>query len=616
MIEKVIARLALAKIVWDYKLSFNFLFLGTFIMTLIEVNSFYQAFMNGCLAVIKNKDDLNNINVFPVADKDTGSNLANTLSNVTANPVEFKNYKNLLTQISELTFMAARGNSGVIFAMFVESLAKQAKAIPSLTWHEFSDLVKGASNYLYDNIQPVTEGTIVTMVKAWGMSLSAHINANTNNAKAIVKNTLRDLKVVLNKTKEALPVLEKNQVVDAGAQAFFFFVEGFFQALEGKAITHMAIEPIQGESEAHDFVEKPNYRFCTEAIIYADKAEHKAVKGILEAQGDSHLCIEKDQAIRFHLHCDKPSDIFYKLINHGAIKQPKVEDMLRQYQASQKKSTIALVSDSTADLPKALLDKYQVHLLPINILLDESELLDNVSIKAKTLYEQLPKLKSYPQTSTPTLGVIKKQIEFLKVHYESIVIITISSKLSGTFKAVQQVIKNDKDIHLIDSKQNTGAHGLLLEYAGELILKQKPIDEVLKEVKRKVEKTDIWVAVNDFSAMIKSGRLSPMKGLLARLSHVKPIVSTDKSGNACVITKSFTHQRALQKIINFVRKAKNNGGISKYCVLHVNDKESATAFAQMVEQELGYPPLFIKNVSPAVGLHAGKGALAVAIIRK
>jgi DegV family protein with EDD domain len=173
-----------------------------------------------------------------------------------------------------------------------------------------------------------------------------------------------------------------------------------------------------------------------------------------------------------------------------------------------------------------------------------------------------------------------------------------------------------KRISVIDSRQDSGAQALVVLRAAELIAAGKSHDEVVAAVEGFIPKAKIFVSVPTLKYMVKGGRVSPLKGAIASALNLKPIVSLDGNGGSLLYGKAFSTKRNLQKILDLVRDFIESDPLRSYALVHAERVEEAKDFAGRLEAMTGRKPLFIQEISPIIALHAGKGALAVVLMKE
>lgn len=582
----------------------------------------YYTFIAGARKVIEHQTELNKINVFPVNDGDTGTNMASTIRAVIDSLHPNRSYKITADRIAETTLVNARGNSGIIFAQFLYGMSCETGNFKTITISQFAESIKNSIHYIYEAVANPVEGTMLTVIKDWANYIYDNRQRITDFNEMFITSL-----VVLNKslieTKSKLAVLAKANVVDAGARGFVFFVEGITDFITNrnlKELFHLKSETWLFEKIEETIPEKVDFRFCTEALIKNSTIDNKELLTILEKYGNSIVIAGSDRMRRLHLHTNTPAELFNDLRNTGTLAFQKADDMVRQSEVVyNRKWKIALVTDSTCDLAQDLIDNYQVNMLPININFGENHYLDKVTIQPEQFYTLLQENTDYPKSSQVNEKAFTNLFSHLASHYDSIVAIHLSDKLSGTFnssqKAAQTISREfNKPISVINSRNLSGALGLLVLRAAQAIEKGYSHDQVVSMTQNWTDNLRIFVSVKTMKYLIKGGRVSAFKGLIARMLNVNPIVSIDESGKAIVFDKAFNQKANMEKVMRYVTKICQEKTIWNYIVLHANNAEAALWYSEKMENLTGKLPVSIVNISPVIGANAGIGAASVALL--
>ncbi len=582
----------------------------------------YYTFIAGARKVIEHQVELNKINVFPVNDGDTGTNLASTIRAVIDSLHPHRSYKITADRIAETTLINARGNSGIIFAQFLYGMSMETGNYKTITLSQFAESIKNSIRYIYEAVSNPVEGTMLTVIKEWANYIYDNRFRFTDFNEMFISSL-----IVLNKslveTKSKLAVLAKANVVDAGARGFVFFIEGIIDFILNRNLKEL----IQAKAETGVFEkideaipEKVEFRYCTEALIKNSTIDNKTLRSKLEKYGNSIVVAGSDRMRRIHLHTNTPADLFNELRFTGTLAFQKADDMVRQSDVVyNRKWKIALVTDSTCDLSQDLIDKYQINMLPININFGENHYLDKVTIQPEQFYTLLEENKDYPKSSQVNEKAFTNLFSHLASHYDSIIAIHLSDKLSGTFNSSQKAAlaiskEFNKPISVINSKNLSGALGLIILRTAQAIEEGLSHDMVVKMSQSWVRKLKIFVSVRDIKYLIRGGRLSATKGLIARILNVNPIVSIDESGKAIVFDKAFNQKANMEKVMGHIRKLNQRNTIWNYIVLHANNPESAQWYSEKMETLTMKTPASVVNISPIIGANAGIGAAAIAFL--
>lgn len=590
-------------------------------MTVIKLNAqqLYLAMLAGCHAVIREREYLNTINIFPIQDGDTGDNMAATAHAVINYASLKESIKDTLQSVAYASMTGARGNSGMIFSQFFNALADFAKhEEDALSMQSFGELLSKAAKRVRTAILNPIDGTMLTIMEHW----SAYTHETAPHVPCF-KSALQKITIKLNdavtQTTQALAALKAANVVDAGALGFFHFVSGFSryiadplsltkETLDNLEVPHVHIESVTDTPQ--------DGRYCTEAMIVHDELQQHQLMNILKQHGSSIVLSANAKQCRFHVHTDKPWDVFNEIQAIGKIHNPKVDDMLRQYETiNTRKHHIALVTDSNADLPKEYCDEHQIHLLPLNVHIEGNDLLDKYSIQTKQFYDKLNSYTSHPKTSSPSTLVIEQKLRPLTEKYEHVIVLSLAQALSSTHDAIKHVATKIPNVHVINSKCCSGAQGLLLMEMVAAIEAQQPLEKVLARAATCISKTQFCFMINDLSALIRSGRINKIIGKMAQLSGLKPIFALNAEGKTHLVSRAFNEKAAMQKILQQVKaRIKKGEKLKSYCLIHANAHELVQDFAVEAKKELNIPALYIEAASVTIGVHAGSGCIGIAAL--
>ena len=582
----------------------------------------YYAFIAGGNQILKNQVELNRINVFPVSDKDTGSNLASTIRSVIDNIKPHKSYKTTVTSIADAALIGARGNSGVIFAQFLHGLNSETLNKPIVTLTEFVDSVTKSIPFMYEAVANPVEGTMLTVIKDWSDFLHSKKDAIHDFA-GVITESLVVLQKSLAETTVKLKALNESGFVDAGAKGFVLFMEGIIDFIKNRNIRSLVVEPFENISLIHsnELIEEDiTFRYCTEAIIKNVTHGKPELQKFLSENGDSVVVAGSDSICRLHVHTNNPAELFHKLKDKGTITFQKVDDMVRQQEAvSKRKWNIALVTDSTCDLSQELIDFYQINMASINLNFGDSHYLDKVTIQPDQFYDLLETENEFPKTSQINEQAFTNLYSHLASHYDAIIAVHLSGQFSGTysnsFKAGKRISKEfNKPVHVIDSKSLSGALGLLVLKAAQNIEAGEPLEKVVDKLKKDVPKSKIFVSVKDLQYMIKGGRVSKPKGMIANLLGLNPVISMDENGKSLLFGNTFSQKASLSKIYKHIEKSSRGKTLWNYIILHANNVDGAESAEGKMVEITGKKPVSVVNISPVIGMHAGNGALAISLL--
>lgn len=584
----------------------------------IDGHRLYDFVVSGAQNLIVNEHNLNRINVFPVADGDTGTNLALTMKNILANAKKDLSAKLTMNSIAKVALESAYGNSGMIFAQYLNGLALEIGDKETLTQEDFVLATQNAVKYAYEAVATPKEGTILTVMKEWSNQLKENISGEFEH---VFEKSLTSARKVVDQTKFKLKVLLDNDVVDAGAKGFYYFIEGILQFIKTGNVESLKFKAAQLEEfpEIHPDTNVGEYKYCSQFLIETDK-EKSYFQQLLAPFGDSLVVTAKDDHVQVHLHAKSPALVMEALVKDGTVLSHKIDDM--QLQANlkfQPKNKITIVTDSIADVSKELIEKENVVVIPLNLIVDSTVYLDKLTMTPELFYRHLDDYRMNPTSAQATTEAIERIFNQVLESSDEIIGIFVSSKMSGTYNNIKRVVSrmnlDGKKVRLIDSKVNSVAQGLLVAQIAKWRNQGFSFDELVRKTEEAISNTHIYVSVKDLKYMLRGGRVSKVQGFILSKLDLKPVISIDAEGKGEIYKKTLSQKKAVSSILKKVKEDMDTKGISAYGLVYADDPNDLTQFAQQVEAIIGKKPEYIEAISPIVGLNAGKGAFAIGYIK-
>lgn len=579
----------------------------------------FHAFVAGGDAVIRDQSYLNRINVFPVPDADTGTNLASTMRAIAQGARVHRSIKETLRSMANAALSGAQGNSGIIFAQFLHGMSKEVEGEYKLTTKSFAESVRRAVQHAHRAIVHPVEGTMITVIRDWAESVYERRHQTTDFAE-LMSESLAVARRSLSETPQKLEVLAKAGVVDAGAKGFVDFLEGILQFIKKGRLSRVSVDDVvwsPEETKTPAREKSLHNRYCSEALLTGSALDPERIRGLVSRYGDSAVVAGAEERVRIHVHTNDPAGLFFELKDLGTIAQIKVDDMRKQYEAAwAPKSKTAIVIDSTCDLPPSWIDERQIHLIPCLVTYGDQVFLDKVTITPDQFYGLLEEGRLPLKTSQPSIKSVQNTLAYLAGHYNSLIVITISNKLSGVYRMCRTAAEalSGKNIAVIDSRNISAGIGLLVARASEMALAGRPAEEIVRAVESWISKAKIYVDILTLKYMVRSGRVSRAKGWIARLLNIKPLISLNEDGKVEAAGKSFNRAGNMTKIIRQIETAAHDHPIWGYAVVHVRDPKRASEYAGKLTSTLGRPPAYIMDVAPTIGVHNGIGAIGVAVL--
>lgn len=300
-----------------------------------------EMMISGANNLYNNKKIVNDLNVFPVPDGDTGTNMSMTVTAMakTLEEIVVVSASKVADTMAYATLRGARGNSGVILSQFFRGISKSIKGKNTINAKDFAMALKEGADAAYKAVMNPTEGTILTVAKEIALA-AVKESENNENINLVVEVALKRGKKVLSKTQDMLPALKKAGVVDAGGQGWVFFLDGvFFYLKNGEQIKKNVSEEVLKKAETNNVQksidnENIKYGYCTEFII---EKKNKSVdvlsfRSSIETKGDSMLVIDDDDIVKVHIHTNNPGYILERAIKLGSMINIKIDNMKYQHQ--------------------------------------------------------------------------------------------------------------------------------------------------------------------------------------------------------------------------------------------------------------------------------------------
>ena len=330
-------------------------------MTTINAETLQKMFIAGAKNLEAKKEWINELNVFPVPDGDTGTNMTLTIMSAAkeVGAITEPTMETIAKAISTGSLRGARGNSGVILSQLFRGFTREIKKVDQIDVDVLSRACVKAVETAYKAVMKPKEGTILTVAK--GMAdKSCELVGESDDLVHVIDEMIKHGDYVLSQTPEMLPVLKQAGVVDSGGQGLMTVIKGAFDALLGKEIDY-TLEPVQTagtkvtEEVPMDDVEI-KFGYCTEFIINLDKempkSEEKAFKEFLESIGDSIVLVADDEIVKVHVHTNEPGVAITKALTYGSLSRMKIDNMREEHQERLIKNAEKMAEQQKADEPR------------------------------------------------------------------------------------------------------------------------------------------------------------------------------------------------------------------------------------------------------------------------
>ncbi len=590
---------------------------------------------SGIRRVVADRERLNRINVFPVPDGDTGTNLAMTLNTVLRALARGRDRHagRTLETIADSALDGARGNSGAILAQFFLGLSDACGELPQLTVEDLVDAVRRGADYAREAINEPREGTVLTVLNEFAQEL-VRLRDHGHDLEALLENGLIRARQALAETTNQLEALRRAGVVDAGAQGFVDLLQGITDYMQDGSAEEPASAPLAEDPDEEygtppDSQHDDHYRYCTECMITGDDIDRRSLRETLASLGvgDSLVVAGTRRKVRVHMHLDDPDQLFRIAAEYGTVSSRKADDMHRQQRSARLAgSRVAIVTDSAGDWQEEDFERLGIHMVPVRVHFGDTSYLDKVSLSADQFYRELQTNPEHPQTSQPAPGDFRRLYQFLLSHHEAVVSIHISASVSGTYQAAcsaaARVGAGDKSgdpaapgpVIVIDSRSASLGQGLIVTYAAELAKAGCDVDEITLRLDQAIARTRVFGLLGDLRYAVRGGRVPRSKKWVADLLRLDPVLTAFPDGRIASGGVLFGRSRRIEKFARFIARRSRAEVRYRIGIGHASDAEGACRLRDFLLARLPQVEShFVTDLGTALGAHGGPGTLVVGL---
>ncbi len=585
-----------------------------------------RAVLAGIRRLTERREQLNSINVYPVPDADTGTNMAKTMATAADSLRRsfHRSAEHTGRILAESAILGSHGNSGAILAQFLTGFSEGVTGKTRIGTVEFAAAVERARQAAYAAIARPREGTILTVIKDWAEEIARRCGETSDFAE-LLKAALHRARESLKRTPDQLEVLKKHGVVDAGAQGFVHFLEGItdfvetgdLRAPEGKREEAGEEAPAEAFVYAHEKVSL-QFRYCTECLVRTQEpVPPERVRELLEPLGDSLVVVSGAALLKVHLHTNEPLRMYEILREMGTLATKKCDDMQLQHDSAvEDRARVAIVSDSSCDLPMDYVRNNFISLVPLKVLFGEETFLDKVEISPEEFLRKCRRTAHHPKTSQPSVQ------DFLRVYEEAagrkreIVVLTLSAALSGTYQAAVTAASKftQADVHVLDSRTVSVGLGLLVQEARRMALSGESASAISARMEELRSRVRVFVSLRTLDFLRRGGRISFGRSLAAKLLGLHPVVEVDGEGKVVSPAKAFGMGGVRRKVLRLARAEWEKYGRFRLAVAHVDGRREAAFYLKRLRRLTGLTDIPVVEATPVLGAHVGPGAAGIAVL--
>ncbi len=579
------------------------------------------ALIGGVHRVIADRDTLNRINVFPVADGDTGSNLAFTLASVLSGALSERiaSAGELMRRVGEDAIDGGRGNSGAILGQFLTGIASSIGDRVAVAPGQLALAVRAGARAAREAVSEPREGTMLSVISAFAEALEHH--DEVYDIKAWFAHALAVARKALAHTPQQLPVLLKAGVVDAGAQGFVDLLEGIAAFLSGESIARPSpgagdAGPAAAHAHAQEDGADPSHRWCSECLLLGENLELAALRAAVgELDASCMVVAGSATRVRLHAHVARPQVLFDLAAAFGRVESTKADDMHAQARSAADGSRVAVIADSSADLPDGVAEALNIHVVPVRVNFGDADYLDKIGLTPAQFYRKLREEDVLPRTSQPPPGDFRRQFEFLLSHHPALVYVGVARALSGTIQSAEAAAQRgaSERTFIVDSANVASGHALLVIAAAEAAQRGEGATAIVARLESLRSRTQTWAMAADLGMAVRGGRLPAWSKTLVELLGLTPVARIKSNGKLGVIAGVFGRQQLPEKFARYVTRQVDKRLPWRLIVGHCDAASEGERLLNSLRQRLDCRDAWLVETGPAIGAHAGPGTLVVSL---
>ena len=574
-----------------------------------------RALSAGISHVFQRREYLNRINVFPVPDGDTGTNMAFTFKTIleaTATSPDDR-VDELMDHVADAALDGARGNSGAIMAQYFHGFREAVIGRRLLTAASLASASQAGAIAAWTAMSKPVQGTLPTVLEDFSNELERRVTEGVTDIQALLRYGPERARESVANTPNQLPVLRQAGVVDAGGQGFVDLLDGIWTYVESGAVDPPVTETIDEQVFPLGEFDVGVHRFCTECVLEGENLDRDAVMARMETLDASSLVVAGGRGrIRVHIHVNNPADVFLACEQFGRITQQKADDMERQHGLLNHPGKTAIVVDSGADLPQSEIDRLSIHVVPVRLSFGDREYLDGVSLTPQEFYRLLEESEEAPLTSQPPAQDFSRVYSLLTSHGYSVVSVGLSEQLSGTTAAARQAAGRPDAgaVRVFDTLSATAGQGLLAIVAAEAAAKGMSANEIEALLEEMRPRTRVIAVADDLSYGVKGGRVPKVVKRITGWLHINPVLMASPEGK---LTLGGFHAGRGARPVALARSAVRKmarEGMYRVIIAHVNNEKGAVETRHYILEKHGrIHSCHITEAGPALGVHLGPGGL-------
>ena len=576
-----------------------------------------RALRAGTQRVLAQSGALNRLNVFPVADHDTGSNLAATLGAVLhglgglpPGPV-----RRALDCAAAEALDYARGGSGALLAHFFQGAAEAVAPDGRLSSAVLAQAVAAGASRARASLAEPAAGTILSVMQAFADELQTQAGAGVLDLRACFPPALARAQAALARTPEQLPVLRAAGVVDAGAAGWVALLEGVADYLaRGRgALPAMARyePPAAGIDVVPGDPDTAGHGIRVECLVRADGVDRAGLKAALLALPLSHLMIEGSRRqVRVHARLASPARFLEAAARFGVVSGQRLAP------AAERSNAVAIVTDSGGDVPEEARAELGIHVVPARLTIDGRDHVDGVSLSSREFYDAMRTSAELPRTSQPPPGDFRRMFEHLLTQHDQVIDVSLSGTLSGALQAAAGAAARTsaERISVFDSRQASGAQGLLAIWAAEAAQAGLDAPRILAGLDRMRPRTALYGVIRDVRYGVRGGRVPRVALPLTRLLRLFLFARNRADGRLGLLGGLWGRHRLPERFARKVARRLDPARCYRLLIGHCDSPAEAERVKAALQASVArIDRIWVMDAGVAIGAHAGPGSLLISV---
>lgn len=584
----------------------------------ISVHTLRHALRAAIGRVVAQRDELDRINVFPVPDRDTGTNLAAMLGAVL--PVLQRrppaDVAGLFEVVATEAADAARGNAGSILAHYFHGVAAALPAGAPATLPVLARAFAAGVTEARLTLTEPREGTILTVMQAWSDAIATQVAQGESGLIRATRSALAAANEALRRTTDQLRELRTAKVVDAGARGFVAMLEGVedFCTRGRSAIVAMpdlrpptpAVEVFAGKGAGGP------RRYRVSCAVRAPVVDRTGLRAALRELDSGQIMLAGSRSrVCLVAELDVPLAFFATVARFGVVTSQETDELTG---VGPRRPEVAIVTDSGADMPAGEVERLGIHVVPQRLSLEGREHIDGVSITPEEFYGAMRDRGAVPRTSQPPPGDFRRMFGALLDRHEQVVEVSLSRRLSGTMQSALNaaVRSHPRRVQVCDSGQVAAGQGLLVIWAAEAARAGLPAAHLVERLEEVKDRTRVYAIVRDIIHGVRGGRIPSLALPVSRFLRSSLILCC-KAGRLGLHGALFGRNRLPERFARRVARTLDPARTYRVIVGHGDCVADAERVREVLMAGHRLDRIWVVETGVAIGAHAGPGCLVIAV---